>query len=392
MSGFNGSGVYVRYFNWTNDKVNGIDITASRFDQEDNGYATGLSTVICKDGQTTTSAVIPFAQGIIVTAGTANAPPLAFTGDSQTGFYNSGSGTTGYSSRGVQTLNFGTSGLTLYGSASGSATINVKATAGSGINFTLPASNGSNGQLLQTDGSGNASWVTVGSGSGTVNSGTSGQLAYYASSTNAVSGNSSINVSGAALTVGVAGTSLGQLKLTGNTSGTIIVTPPAIAGTGTLTLPVATDTLTGKATTDTLTNKTYDTAGTGNVLKIAGTQISSISGNTSKVATTSGTLTSTHLAAFDANGNIVDGGAISVTPAAFAVGAYAMAWDGNLHAAGDTVLGSTLTIYGLTHNTSSISAAYASTTDTAPAGTWRCMQTITAANNGANVGLWLRIS
>jgi hypothetical protein len=37
-----------------------------------------------------------------------------------------------------------------------------------------------------------------------------------------------------------------------------------------------TDTYIGRATTDTLTNKTYDTAGTGNVFKINGTQISAL--------------------------------------------------------------------------------------------------------------------
>lgn len=45
-----------------------------------------------------------------------------------------------------------------------------------------------------------------------------------------------------ALTIGVAGTSTGQLKLTGATSGTAIITAPATAGTPTLTLPTTTGT------------------------------------------------------------------------------------------------------------------------------------------------------
>lgn len=93
----------------------------------------------------------------------------------------------------------------------------------------------------------------------------------------------------------------------GASSGTTILNATAVAS-GTLTLPAATDTLIGKATTDTLTNKTFDTAGTGNVLKIAGTTITAISGNTAKVATTTGALTSGHIATFDASGNIQDGG------------------------------------------------------------------------------------
>ena len=48
---------------------------------------------------------------------------------------------------------------------------------------------------------------------------------------------------------------MADLILSGSTSGTVTVSAPAVAGSGTLTLPVATDTLVGKATTDTLTNK-----------------------------------------------------------------------------------------------------------------------------------------
>ncbi len=47
----------------------------------------------------------------------------------------------------------------------------------------------------------------------------------------------------------------GPIIMSGGTSGTITITPTAVAGTSTLTLPAATDTLVGKATTDTLTNK-----------------------------------------------------------------------------------------------------------------------------------------
>lgn len=56
----------------------------------------------------------------------------------------------------------------------------------------------------------------------------------------------------------------------GSTSGFLLMKAPAVAGSGTLTIPSATDTLVGKATTDTLTNKTFNTQGTGNVFTLNG--------------------------------------------------------------------------------------------------------------------------
>lgn len=46
----------------------------------------------------------------------------------------------------------------------------------------------------------------------------------------------------------------------------------------TLTLPVSTDTLVGKATTDTFTNKTFDSAASGNILKVNGNKIIGVTG------------------------------------------------------------------------------------------------------------------
>ena len=55
---FNGSGVFNRIYNWVNDKANSIPVTASRMDAEMDGMATGLSTCLTKDGQTTPTANI----------------------------------------------------------------------------------------------------------------------------------------------------------------------------------------------------------------------------------------------------------------------------------------------------------------------------------------------
>lgn len=183
---------------------------------------------------------------------------------------------------------------------------------------------------------------TTGGGGGTVNAGTAGQLAYYGTSTAVVSGNPNATISAGALTLGVAGSVQGSLNLAGVTSGTTVLavaaaasgtltlpsatdtivgrattdtltnktlTAPVIAtivNSGTLTLPTSTDTLVARATTDTLTNKTIDTATS--TVKIAGTSITAISGNTSKVATTSGALTNNDCVNIDASGNLIDAG------------------------------------------------------------------------------------
>jgi hypothetical protein len=49
---------------------------------------------------------------------------------------------------------------------------------------------------------------------------------------------------------------MSSIVVAGDTSGSVTLQAPAVAGSTVLTLPVATDTLVGKATTDVLTNKT----------------------------------------------------------------------------------------------------------------------------------------
>lgn len=56
---FNGSGTFSRLYNWAIDAAGGVKIRADRMDSEMNGFATGLSTCITKDGQTTITANLP---------------------------------------------------------------------------------------------------------------------------------------------------------------------------------------------------------------------------------------------------------------------------------------------------------------------------------------------
>ena len=60
--GYNGTGGWVRQYNWTNDASNSINITASRMDNETNDMANnGLGYAITKDGQQNPIANLPMA-------------------------------------------------------------------------------------------------------------------------------------------------------------------------------------------------------------------------------------------------------------------------------------------------------------------------------------------
>lgn len=61
MGAFNGSGTFVRSYNWTTDAGNGIKIRADRMDTEDDGFAAGLSDCVTRDGQSPPTANLPMA-------------------------------------------------------------------------------------------------------------------------------------------------------------------------------------------------------------------------------------------------------------------------------------------------------------------------------------------
>lgn len=57
---YNGSGTFSRLYSWVTDRNNSVKIRADRMDEEMDGFATGLSNAICRDGQSTITADIPF--------------------------------------------------------------------------------------------------------------------------------------------------------------------------------------------------------------------------------------------------------------------------------------------------------------------------------------------
>lgn len=83
---------------------------------------------------------------------------------------------------------------------------------------------------------GDGAWAAP-AGSGTVNSGTAGQMTYYAGTGTTVSGNANATISSGALTLGVSTSALGSLILSGNTSGGVTIQPQAAAGTYNFNLP-----------------------------------------------------------------------------------------------------------------------------------------------------------
>ena len=204
--------------------------TAGRF-----AYYAGSGTTISDNANLSISS-----GAVTIGVAGSTAGSLKFTGSSTGTITMAGSGTT------IGTYNFnlpttaGTANQPLLSGGGGASAMAWGTVTGNTTKFPTFTGSTTNGNCVAMDVSGNLidNGTPCGSGgSGTVTSSTAGQIAYYASSTNAVAGNSSLTISGGALTVGVSTTTTGTVGLSGATSGKVTIQPQAAAGTYNFNLP-----------------------------------------------------------------------------------------------------------------------------------------------------------
>lgn len=110
---FNGSGVFSRLYNWVTDRDAGVKILATKMDAEDDGFATAINSIV--------NGTQGFIGPVRGTNGTAAAPALAFTDDTDSGLYRIGANNLGVAVNGSEVLDVSTGGLEVTGAVTGSA-------------------------------------------------------------------------------------------------------------------------------------------------------------------------------------------------------------------------------------------------------------------------------
>jgi hypothetical protein len=108
----NGSGTWTRNHDFTADRDANVKIQASRVDTELDDIGTALTNRICKDGQTTTTAAIPFAVGLRVSTGSVGTPSIGVIGDTNCGWYFPAADTIAAAVGGANAMTIASTGVT----------------------------------------------------------------------------------------------------------------------------------------------------------------------------------------------------------------------------------------------------------------------------------------
>lgn len=124
----NGSGTFVPPTNSWNPAIDGTPIQSSAWASQLTDLSAALTQSISRDGQTTTTANIPFGQGISLNNGTVSLPSYTFTSDLDTGLYRSAANTVGISGGGVLGLSVSATNTDIFGALTAGGSVTIGAT------------------------------------------------------------------------------------------------------------------------------------------------------------------------------------------------------------------------------------------------------------------------
>lgn len=141
----NGSGNYTPPSNTWNPATPDTAILSDDWNDTLDDMATALTQSIASDGQTTASAVIPFAQGVLVSAGALGTPSIAVISDTDTGIYFPAANQSALVCGGIAVLTATSSGVTFplgvtfagNQTVTGNLTVNGNTTIGNASGDTL---------------------------------------------------------------------------------------------------------------------------------------------------------------------------------------------------------------------------------------------------------------